>query len=180
MQVGAGTKEFEKPKSGLYTGVLADIVDLGLVQGKYGSKPKIRLVWLLNAKDSEGNYFRVMQQVTPVMSEKATLRGIVRDILGEYPPIPYELENLIGKNARLVISTEEAADKKTYANIKAIIQLEPGTPAFAIPQGFVRAQDKPKNGYQPQAQAQQSAPASPAPVAAAPAPATKQNDAIPF
>lgn len=190
MQVGVGTKEFEKPKAGLYVGVLADIVDLGLVQTQRGPKPKIRLIWFLNSKDSKGNYFRVMQQVTPVLSDRATLRGIVRDILGQEPPLDgsFELDSLIGKNVRLVISLEES-NGKTYANIKAILPTDAGTAYFPVPQGFVRDQNKPKNGYQSQSQTQQqptqqkqqstAAPAAKATAPAASAPEIADED-IPF
>src|SRR6266403_4630335 len=102
MLVNSTSKVFEKPKSGLYRGVLADVVDLGPITRVYKGKtrvaPEVRLVWVLNSKDSEGNNFRVMRQVTASMSEKANLFGIVRDVLLTTPSIPFELETLIGKN----------------------------------------------------------------------------------
>jgi hypothetical protein len=144
MLVNSNTKVFEKPTSGMFLGVLADIVDLGLVRNKkYGNtQPMVRLVWVLNSKDSEGNNFRVMKQVTASMSEKANLFGVVRDIIGKKPEVPFELENLINTNSQLVISSEEAPDGKVYANIKAILLPQPGTPHFAVPAGFVRNKDK--------------------------------------
>src|SRR5258708_859515 len=125
MLVNSNTKEFEKPKSGLYRGALADVVDLGPVsktfKGKVKVVPMVRLVWLLNAKDSEGNYFRVMRELTASMSDKANLYGVVRDITGATPVVPFELETLIGRNNELVISLDNAQNGKQYANVKAIL-----------------------------------------------------------
>jgi hypothetical protein len=175
MLVNSNTKVFEKPTSGLFLGVLADIVDLGLVRNKkFGNvQPMVRLVWILNSKDKEGNYFRVMRQVTASLSEKANLFGIVRDITGKKPEVPFELETLIGTNSQLVISTETTADGKVYANIKAILLPQPGTQHFAVPSGFVRNKDSKTNTAQGQTQP------APANSVAAPSVVVTEED-IPF
>jgi len=38
-------KVYEKPDSGTFVAVIADVVDLGPKPTKYGSRNKIRLVW---------------------------------------------------------------------------------------------------------------------------------------
>lgn len=172
MLVSNNTKDFEKPDSGMFTGVLADVIDVGLQPTAYGPKAKVRLVWILNAKDTEGNYYRVMTQATASLNEKARLYQIVKDILGSAPPVPYELDGLIGKVNQLVIVREKSADgTKVFANVKAIIPAPPGT-TFAVPQGFVRQKDK-KQGTANTA----------APVAASQVPATSvqiSDEDIPF
>lgn len=143
MLVSNNVKPFEKPDSGLFTGVLADVIDLGNLPTSFGPKPKVRLVWILDAKDKEGNFYRVMTQATASLNEKARLYGIVKDIRdGAAPPVPYDLDLLIGKVNQLVISREKSADgTKEFANVKAIIPAKQGT-TFAVPQGFVRQKDK--------------------------------------
>ena len=62
MQVSGSNKVYEQPKATggvIYRAVLADVIDLGLVEGMYGIKPRVRFIWILDAKDSEGIYFRV-------------------------------------------------------------------------------------------------------------------------
>lgn len=154
-------KEFEKPKNGPYIGVVVDVVDLGLVVTGFGPKAKIRIVWLLNSKDSEGNYFQVMSQVNASANEKSALYGIVKGILGVVPAPPFDAEILIGKSNQLFVVQEPSADgKKTFANVKVILPLPDGTPPMAIPAGFVRSKDRPKD--QPrQAQTQTSAQQAP-------------------
>lgn len=175
-------KTFEKPDNGLFIGVLADVVDLGLQNTNYGPKKKVRLVWLLDAKDKEGNNYRVMQQCTASLNEKARLYAIVKDVLdGVAPPVPYELDNMIGKVNQLFIAREKSPDgTKEFSNIKAIAPA--GGKTFAIPAGFVRQKDKPQNqngvttGGTQQA-ATQPAPAAPA-QATAPAPAAAPAAAV--
>lgn len=180
MLVNSTSKVFEKPKSGLYRGVLADVVDLGPITRVYKGKtrvaPEVRLVWVLNAKDTEGNNFRVMRQVTASMSEKANLFGIVRDILLTTPAIPFELETLIGKNSELVIALEESKKNPgTFnGNVKAIMA-PLTTLIFAVPADFVRNKDKKDKEA---TSTQSAAPAQAATAAAAPQPI--EDEDIPF
>lgn len=144
-------KEYEKPETGEFVGVIVDVVDLGKIKGKFGEKPKVRIVWTLNANDSEGNPFRTAQQVTASMNEKATLFNIIKDVDGEAPSNSYDLDLLIGKSRKLYIKKEKGADGKWYSNIKAIMPLG-NLPALAVPANFVRAKDKVQQpGYGQQA-----------------------------
>lgn len=169
------SKNFEKPGNGTYIGVVADVVDLGMVSTSFGQKPKIRIVWILDKKDAEGNPFRVMSQVTASANEKSALYGIVKGVLGAVPPPPFDAEILIGKSNQLFVVQEPNQDgTKVFANVKVILPLPAGTPAMLIPAGFVRDKDKTKQPGQ-QARPQQVAPAAP------PAPAsTVGEEDIPF
>ena len=128
--------KFEKPESGEFVGVIADIVDLGIVKTKFGKKPKLKIVWILNASDSEGRPYRATQQVTTSMNENAALYRIVKSILGKKPPVPYDTEQLIGISRRLFIVREETGGK-CYASMRAILPLGNREP-MAIPTGFAR------------------------------------------
>src|SRR6266404_2290946 len=161
MLVDSNTKIYENPATGVYDAVFADYVDLGLVPSTYKgvttTKHKVRLVWILNAKDKEGNNFRLFQRVTVSMGKKATLFTIVKDVIGKVPDVPFDLETLIGKNVQLVAALEKADDGNEYANIKAIL---PAKASFVVPAGFVRDKDrKDKNQPSTPTQAQTAAPA---------------------
>lgn len=176
MLVDSASKIYEKPETGMYDAVVADVVNLGIITGRFGPKPKVRIVYLLTAKDSEGNYFRVMQQVTASMFEKSKLYGIVKDILGVAPELSgptgsFELENLIGRNNQLVISKDTGPDKKVYANVKAIM---PAKVSFVVPPAFVRDKDRKDKNTTTSAQT-----AAPAAAPAAKPPVVDDED-IPF
>ncbi len=170
MLVSGSNKVYEQPKGGLYEGVLADVIDLGMVQGMYGIKPRTRLIWILNATDSEGNFFRVQKSYNAVLHEKSNLYADVRDMLGAAPSIPYELDLLIGKNFQLVIVPATKKDGTPCVNVKAILAPKSGQ-NFQIPADFVRNKDRSKT-QQPNTQAARPATAAPAqPAASVQAPA---------
>ena len=152
MLISNTSKVYEKPPTGVYIGVLADAVDLGIVQGKFGPKPMVCLVWVLNAKDKEGNYYRAMAQVNASLNEKSKLYDLIKGILGTAPPVPYESENLIGKQNQLVVALEQDAQGKPFSNIKAILPFPAGTQPFPVPADFVRNKDRQKGQTIAQAQ----------------------------
>lgn len=148
MLINQSQKDFELPDSGTFTGVVADVVDLGeKVHPVYGTKKRIRIVWVLDKNDSEGRPFRVMVSANATVADKpkeSTLYTVAKKVLGTVPTIPFETETLIGRSNKLFVEREQ--DPKTgkwYANVKAILPLD-GAPALAIPTNFVRDQDKPK------------------------------------
>lgn len=156
MIIADSSKPFENPPAGQYIGLLADVVDLGLV--KTGYKPdgqlQARLIWLLfgvNAQgqliayaDKENRQFRVMRQVNQSMNPKSKLFETVSDVLnGEQVPVPFETENLIGRVNLLFVKIEKQVNgTKEFANVKAILPLPANTPIPTIPAGFMRNKDK--------------------------------------
>jgi outer membrane biosynthesis protein TonB len=136
-------KDFEHPEDGQYIGVIADVIDLGEVETGYGIKPRVRIVYLLDTNDSEGNPFRVMSTYTASLHEKANLRKALKQILGADVSGQFDLEELLGINNQLVVATTEK-DDKVYTNIVAILKAPKGTPRLQIPDDFVRQQDKQK------------------------------------
>lgn len=186
--VSVNTKEYEKPAEGVVTGVLADVADLGIVNGFYGDKPKVRLSWVIDQKDSEGNFFVVSKTYTASLHEKANLYADVKDMMGKVPPVPYDIELLIGQVNTLVLKKETATKGqhagKDFVNIKAFLAAKTGT-AFSVPAGYVREKDggvygRPKQSNQGQQQQQSRTPA-PAQQAAPAAPVQELADEdIPF
>ena len=168
-------KEFEKPPTGTYVGTIADVVDLGAVTDTYGTKFKLRVVWMLNKNDSEGKPFQVIRQLNATMGSKAgkesNLYTLVRKVLGTATaPIPYDTDDLVGRSNLLFIEKETATDGRVFSNIRSIMPLEPGQVPVKIPATFVRAQNK---------TAQPQTPAQPATRAQAPTPQPVESE-IPF
>ena len=141
-------KEFEHPEDGQYLGVIADVIDLGEVETGFGIKPRVRIVYLLDANDSEGNPFRVVSTYTASLHEKANLRKTLKQILGADVSGQFDLEELLGINNQLVVTTTQK-DDKIYTNIVAILKAPKGSPRMAIPDDFVRYQDKQKKQAAP-------------------------------
>lgn len=137
-------KDYEKVSEGVHTAVLADVVDLGLVDTQFGPKEKVRFVWLTSETDSEGRTKMAFQTFTKSLHEKATLTKTVKSMLGKVPTAgSFDLESLIGHNARLVIQHNEGKEGQVYANVSSILKAEPKSPKMDIPRDFVRKQDKP-------------------------------------
>src|ERR1700677_2525027 len=111
MLIDNNSKNFENPSTGTFLGTIIDVVDLGKIQTQWGEKVKIRIVWVLDKNDSEGNPFRVMRQVSASMNEKAALYELVKGVLGTAPPVPFDDQTLLGRSNQLVIVKE--SDAKT-------------------------------------------------------------------
>jgi hypothetical protein len=156
-------KVWEKPDNGEFQAVLVDLVLYKDVVSQYGKTDKLQVIWLLNAKDSEGNFFRVTKTIyNPVVSKvpgrkPSKMYQLIEDVLGEPPVGTFDDETLIGRsNNLLIIRGKDPVTGKVYANVTGIGPLKTGQTPLAIPAGFVRAKDKPTQTsvYQPrQAQA---------------------------
>jgi hypothetical protein len=175
-------KVFELPKAGLKLGVLADVVYVKQKMTPFGLKDIARFVWLLEAKDTEGNNFRVMREVNQSMADNSSMYALLTEIRGGTPPpVPFDPDSLIGTSSVLGITRTSGADKKTgkpreYANVNSVNVIEEGQPTFAIPAGFVRDVNIPRdakgNKIKTQTAAPQGAQAAAAQQPAASAPAT--------
>jgi hypothetical protein len=138
------------PEDGEYLAVVADVIDLGLVVGKFGAKPKVQIVFLLDAFDPEtGDQFRVSGFYTKSKHEKAGLRKAVKAILG-FDALATEGaidldELLLGKNVKLVTEQVEGKESKIYCNIVAILKAPKGK-VIEIPAEFVRKIDREGTG----------------------------------
>lgn len=148
---------FEKPATGEYIGVIADVVELYNVQTKFNKVVNmVRVVWILDKLDKEGNPLRAIRQVNASMNEKSHLFDISRSVLGQPPALRFNTEELIGRANKLFIQKETNPNTgKVFSNVKAIMPLPYGAAVPRIPQNFVRAKDqKPFIPGQPNAQAQ--------------------------
>jgi hypothetical protein len=140
-----GGKEFPIASEGLVLIVLADVEDIGMVMTeKFGPKPQVRLTWVVDEKDPEGNYFVIRRAFTNSLHENSLLYPVVKDMLGKVPPTPYDLELLIGRVnygvLKQTVSTKGASVGKTFTNIVSFLAAKPGQ-TFAVPADFVRGKD---------------------------------------
>jgi hypothetical protein len=147
-------KEYPIASEGVTPIVLADVEDLGIQDSElYGPKPQVRLTWVVDEKDPDGNYFVIARKFTNSLHEKSNLYPIVMDMLGKRPPVPFDLELLIGTASMGVIKrkkgTKEKDKDRTYANIVSFLSMKPGQ-TFAVPKDFVRGKDGGKYGKLPQ------------------------------
>lgn len=143
-------KVYERPASGAYIGVVADVVDKGIVSTKFGEKAKVRFVWVLGkldgtgyVLDSEKKPIQVIAELNASVNEKSDMFKTIRGILGTAPTSPFDAEVLIGRSNQLFVVVEKSADgTKEYANVKGILPLPQGVSPLAIPADFVRFKDR--------------------------------------
>jgi hypothetical protein len=155
------TKLYEKPASGSYHGVLADVIDLGMVTSTYKGEtktlPMVRFIWILNANGTDGKPLSVQQKFNASLHEKANLYKALKQILNTPPPIPFDLELLIGQTRQLFIVREEGPPQRPgepnriYANVQGILPAQQGA-VVQIPADFIRAKFRPKTQAGPQGQ----------------------------
>ena len=131
---------------GLHVAVCVDVVNLGIVQGAYGAKHKVRLVWQLAAQDEErGRRFDVARVYTLSLHERAALRKDLESWRGkkftEAELDGFDLEKLLGVNAQVAVTHDLGDDGTIYANVSTVVPPVKGTPKLA-PHDYVRAKDR--------------------------------------
>jgi len=180
-------KDFEKPATGMYHAVLADIVDIGDVPNTYKGVTKIQpmlyFVWILDAKDKEGRQFQIRERFNNSLTERSNLYKRLKQILNQAPSVDINPETLIGQTRKLFIQLDvvgEGTQQKKYTNVIGVSAADAGI-AVSIPSDFVRDKLKPateqaKTKYAQKYQQQQSAPAT----ASVAAPAAAASAATPL
>jgi hypothetical protein len=144
------TKTYEKPESGLFHGVLADIVDLGMVPTRYNDQlrtiPMVRFVWILDVKGKDGKPLSVTQRFNASnLHEKSNIYKALRQILNAPPPPNFDIELLIGQTRKILVNREKSADgSRDFANVMGILPADPGV-TVPIPPDFVRAKFRQQN-----------------------------------
>ena len=143
MIITQSSKDFENPETGRFNGTIIDVIDLGPRTNRFGeSKVRLRIIWVLDRNDSEGNPFRVMRELNATVADKpkkSNLYEIAEAVMGVPPAVGFDTDVLIGRSNELTIVREtQAATGKVYANIKVILPLAAGVVGPPIPQGFVR------------------------------------------
>lgn len=112
---------FEPPPAGVHNGVCVDLIDQGMVMGKFGPKHKVRFVFELEMRNAQGQAYWVNEFFTATISEKSNLGKFLAMWRGRpiEPNEEIDIEKCIGIYALLVID-HQTRDGKTYARISAI------------------------------------------------------------
>ena len=153
MQIPA-VKVYEKPGSGQYHAVLADIEDLGMVTSTYEGKPKtfkaVRFIWILDTNNKEGQPFQVRTRFNVTsLHEKSNIYKALKMILSAPPAPNFEIDSLIGQTRFLWLQKEVKPDGKEFANIMGYLpaQVNPATGqpvVVPVPADFVQARFRPQ------------------------------------
>lgn len=125
--------------------VCCDVVDLGLVTGKFGTKPEIKIVWQLADVDDQIQKRPIVQKrYTLSLHEKANLRKDLESWRGR----PFTTEELKGFDVEKVIGVpvflnivHNTKDGTTYANAAAVMPPPKSSPAVAV-EGYIRVKDR--------------------------------------
>jgi hypothetical protein len=131
---------------GLHAAVCVDCVNLGIVQGAYGAKHKVRIVWQLDAMDDEhGRRFDVARVYTLSLHERAALRKDLESWRGkkftEVELDGFDLEKLIGASAQVQVTHDLGDDGTIYANVSTVVPPVKGAPKL-VPLDFIRWKDR--------------------------------------
>jgi hypothetical protein len=132
-------KPFEFPDEGSHLAVLADIVDLGVRNTKYGPKEQLRFKWLVQQTGKDGKELSVISTYNNSLGQSANLVQAITDITGMPPVDGFDTESLIGANNRLTVKHEKKPDGRVYPNVIAILRPGKNDPKLSIPHWFKRA-----------------------------------------
>jgi len=146
------SKEFQPASNGLHSAILADIVDLGLVRGKWGPQEKCRLVFIVDEQDGEGEPIRIVDTCTLTLDPKSRLTERVNALMPgskNVKDLVVDPETLVGKRCQLITEQSTNDQGRTYANIISALPLGKDCLKVSIPLNFVRQKDKANSGDQP-------------------------------
>lgn len=143
--------EFIPAPSGVQPAVCVDVVDLGMVDGAFGTKHKVKVVWEIAATMQDGRRFIVQKQYTASLHEKSSLAIDLKTWRGRALTTDevkgFDLERIVGVPCQLVIVHNEK-DGQTYANIQTILKADPNS-RLAPSGNYVRVKNRPAD-QQPQ------------------------------
>jgi hypothetical protein len=145
LKVSITQKAYELVSEGMHAAVLADVVDLGLVDTDFGKKHKGMFVYFVEERDSEGKQKRMFQRFTVSLNAKATLVKILAQLGIKVEGAEADLDALVlGKQVQLLISHADGDGQnkgRKFANITAITKPQVGQNVKA-PEDFKRAKDR--------------------------------------
>ncbi len=153
MPIVISGSDFTPAPEGVFAAICVDVVDLGIVDGTYGKKHMIKLVWEIDAKMEDGRPFIVQRRYTASMNEKSSLAKDLKSWRGR-PFSPEELksfdiEKVLGAPCQLVVSHSEK-EGAIYANVQTIVRA--GDKKLTATGKYVRAKDRPADQRQNGAQ----------------------------
>ncbi len=176
MLIATGGKKFEKPSPGIWLGRTIDVVELGSVPSKGGfpAQVRTRIVWVvapvpgqgLSVVDSEGRQFRHMEQppskmTPPTKYQASRMYKLAEQVFGgaDKIPTPFDDEFFMDRVNQLVLVTNGPMGE--FRTIAAMMPVPPAMMSLvpAVPTGYVREKDRPKQSGQQGQPTQVSSPA---------------------
>lgn len=123
--------DFTPAPPGLHQAVCCDVVDLGVVEGKFGPKRKLKIVWQLESRNEKGERFQVRASYTQSLAEKSNLRHALEAWRGrpfsQEELRAFDVERLIGANCQMQVAHRVSQSTgRTYANPMALLPLAKG------------------------------------------------------
>ena len=132
---------FEPAPPGLHQAVCVDVVDLGIVDGKFGPKRKLKIIWQTKAKNRIGERFQIRASYTQSLSEGSNLRRDLESWRGRsFTPEErkaFDVEKLIGVNCQINVKHNVSKEGRTYANATAVLPAMKGGEKL-VPENYQR------------------------------------------
>ena len=146
IMVADNSKTFVPAPEGLHQAVCCDAIDLGVVETKFGAKPRVELRWLINELNEDGRLFMVSKKYTASLNEKASLRQDLEAWRGKKFTKPelkgFDIEQLVGVNCQVQIVHAVLDDGLDVRKRAAVVPLAKGMQKMTVPDDFVRKVDR--------------------------------------
>ena len=133
------SKDFKLPAAGVTQGVIAKVIDLGLVtQNKYMAEgteevPQIDVWWQLAEKDESGKPHLLRQNYRFSESDNSNLTAFMLNLFGSVPPKgTFNYFKLEGTQRAVVIEHYKTKSGKTRARISTTTKLAANQPKLEI------------------------------------------------
>ena len=136
--------EFVPAPEGVHNAVCVDFVDLGIVNGQFGPKAMVKIVWEVEALMKDGRPFTVQKRYSASLHERSSLSQDLKGWRGK--PFTadeakaFDTEKLIGQPCQLVVTHNEH-EGSVYANVDNV--LKAGDKRLQPSGKYVRQKDRP-------------------------------------
>lgn len=136
--------EFIPAPDGIHNAVCVDVADLGIVDGTFGPKHMLKIVWEIEEKMETGKRFIVQKRYSVSLHEKSNLFKDLKSWRGK-PFTPdelkaFDMEKVIGVPCQLVVVHSEK-EGAVYANVQTVIKA--GATRITPSGDYKRLKDRP-------------------------------------
>lgn len=127
---GSG-ESFVPAPMGVHRAICCDVVDMGMVPGKFGEKHLVRVIWQTEALMPDGKPFLIDRRYTLSLDERSNLRRDLEAWRGKPFTLAeaagFDLERLIGVMCTLLVVHKPGKDgDRVFANVQAVLPKQPG------------------------------------------------------
>lgn len=141
-------ESFVPAPAGLHRAICCDVVDLGMVPGKWGEKHKVRIIWQTEALMPDGKPYLVDQRYTLSLDERSILRRDLESWGGKPLTLSqaagFDLERLVGVTCALLVVQKPGRDgNRVFANVQTVLPKMPGA-ALQV-RDYVRVANRQQN-----------------------------------